>query len=132
MFTSNMIGSLKPSRRFGFDQTQRLRTRADFARVYEGRVVRRAGPLKVYGRPNDCGHGRLGLSVSARVGNAVTRNRVKRMLRESFRLLQHDLPRGYDWIVVVSRHEPLALVDYQRLLMSATQRLERQWNRVGS
>lgn len=118
--------------RFGFDRRKRLRTREDFARVYQARIVKRAGPLRVYGKPNDCGYGRLGLSVSARVGNAVTRNKVKRMLRESFRLLQHDLPNGYDWIVVVSRHEPLELADYQRLLMSATQQLERQWNRAGS
>lgn len=118
-----------PQERFRFDKTQRLRSRADFARVYAARIVKQAGPLRVFGCPNDLGFSRLGLSVSVRVGGAVTRNRVKRMLRESFRLLQHDLPRGYDWIVVVARHEPQALADYQRLLTSATQRLERQWHR---
>lgn len=43
--------------------------------------------------PNDCGHARLGMAVGLRVaGNAVRRNRIRRCVRESFRLHQHLLP----------------------------------------
>ena len=92
-------------------------------------MAKKAWPLRVHGAPNDLGHCRLGLSVSRRVGNAVRRNRIKRRLREAFRLLQHDLPAGYDLVVVVMRHEPLELGEYQSRLMSAAERLERYWRR---
>jgi ribonuclease P protein component len=43
---------------------------------------------------------RLGLSVSRRVGSAVERNRVKRVLRERFAALAPGLPPGTDWVVI--------------------------------
>jgi ribonuclease P protein component len=74
------------------------------------------GPLSVWAVTNDLAYSRLGISIGRIVGNAVRRNRIKRLLRESFRLMQHDLPRGYDLVILVRPHEPLILADYQRLL----------------
>jgi ribonuclease P protein component len=46
---------------------------------------------------------RLGVTVSRKVGPAVVRNRLKRLVREAFRLHRHELPAGLD-LVVVARH----------------------------
>ena len=46
------------------------------------------------------GPARLGVSVGRRVGGAVERNSVKRMLREAFWALEDDLPAGQDYVVV--------------------------------
>ncbi len=46
---------------------------------------------------------RLGMSASRRVGNAVTRNRVKRQIREWYRAEKHIIPGGKDYVLIVRR-----------------------------
>ena len=87
--------------------------------MFAARLRKSAGPLTVCARANDLPYCRLGLSVSRHVGAAVTRNRIKRLVREAFRLCQHDWPRGYDLVVIVRPHDPLSLAAYQKLLFTA-------------
>jgi len=115
------------NKQFGFAKTLRLSGRRAFSRVYDARTRHNVGPLTIMAAPNSLAHSRLGLSVSRRVGNAVMRNRIKRLLREAFRLSQHDLPQGYDWLVMVHRHDPRTLPDYQGMLRDAAHALDRRW-----
>src|ERR671938_349613 len=105
-----------PVQRYTFDKTQRVRSRIEFAHVFEQGIRQARGPLAAVAIPNQLERSRLGLSVPRRVGTAPRRNRIKRLLRESFRLMQHDFPRGYDLIIIVRPHEPMILAEYQRLL----------------
>lgn len=75
-----------------FPKRLRLLKGSDFDAVFSARTSVGDGVLVVHVRPNDLGHPRLGMAVSRKVGNAVRRNRWKRLLREVFRLAQHDLP----------------------------------------
>src|SRR5688500_14491592 len=104
------------TRTYTLPKSRHLRLPSEFESVYGAKVRESRGPLTLYVRPNDLGHPRMGMSVSRKVGTAVRRNRIRRLLREAFRLLQHDLPTGYDLVVVVRPHEPLMLAEYQRLL----------------
>ena len=110
-----------PAGQYGFDRSMRLHGSPAFDAVFEARLKKNIGPLTFFAKANDLPHPRMGLSVSRRVGGAVVRNRIKRMLREAFRLGQHDWPRGYDVVVVVRPHAPMALTEYQRLFASAIQ-----------
>jgi ribonuclease P protein component len=120
-----------PERRHSFPKSLHLRSPGAFAAVYDEKVRESRGPLLVYAKPNELGHPRIGLSTSRKVGNAVRRNRIRRLLREAFRLMRHDLPHGYDLVVVVRPHEPLMLADYQRLLGGAAVKLHNAWRRRG-
>ena len=86
--------------RFTFPQTRRLKTTPQFDRVYARKRSASDTVLIVYACENDLGHPRLGCSVSKKIGNAVVRNRYKRLFREAFRLLQHELPTGTDFIMI--------------------------------
>lgn len=75
-----------------FPKSRRLLKSAEFDAVFAAKCSAADRLLVVYAWPNDKGHPRLGLVVSRKVGGAVRRNRWKRLLREAFRLAQHDLP----------------------------------------
>jgi len=116
-----------PRRGLRFPRRMRLSRDLEYQAVYAAKARVFAGPLIVFARPNDLGHPRLGLAVGRRVGNAVVRNRIKRRLREAFRLSADDLPAGYDLVIRVRPHEPLPLAEYQRLWASAWRKLHRRW-----
>jgi ribonuclease P protein component len=105
----------------------RLAHARQFAAVRSARTSRSAGPLLVFVRPNDLGYPRLGLAVARRVGTAVKRNRIKRLLREAFRHTQHDRRRGYDVVISVRPHESLNLNGYRAALAHALNELDREW-----
>lgn len=76
-----------------FTTAQRLHSSREFDALYRHGQRRGDNFFLILFRDNQRPHARLGLSVSAKaVGNAVNRNRVKRVVRESFRLHQIELP----------------------------------------
>lgn len=109
-----------------FPKALRLTRPAQFNRLRREGLARWAGPLRVAAAPNGLPHCRLGLAISRRVGPAVRRNRVKRMIREAFRLDRHDLPAGYDIAVSAKAHDPATLDDYRRWLATALHKIDRK------
>jgi ribonuclease P protein component len=64
-------------------------------------------------RPNRLGESRLGITTPTRLGKAVRRNRIRRRLREVFRLNYAALPKGLD--IVLNPRPPVAAIPYEAL-----------------
>ncbi len=77
-----------------------LKLNSDFRRLYSRGKSAVTPYLVVYARPNKRPENRLGYTVSTKLGHAVVRNRVRRPLREIYRLNSPSLKQGYDMIVV--------------------------------
>ncbi len=111
---------------FTFTKAQHLRSKSDFERVYALKNKAADGVLLVFAARNEGPVTRIGLSVSKKHGGAIVRNRLKRLLREAFRLMQHQIPENLDLIVIPLAKERASLVAYQESLVKATRRLMRR------
>lgn len=93
--------------------TVTLKKNYEFRRLYSKGKSTATACLAMYCRKNGSGRNRIGYTVSNKIGHAVVRNRIRRRLREIYRLHETDLVQGYD-IVIVARmraHD----ADYHRL-----------------
>lgn len=97
--------SLSPTKPNAFRPAEHLRRPADFKRVYDRRRSVSDSWLIVYACENELPYLRLGLSVSRKNGNAVHRNRMRRLYREAFRLARSQLPTGLDLVLIPRRPE---------------------------
>lgn len=80
--------------------TQPIKLNRDFRRIYARGKSVAGGFVVVYAMPNKRSYNRAGFTVGKAFGNAVKRNRIKRLMRESYRLMEDELKTGYDFIIV--------------------------------
>ena len=87
-----------------------LRGSADFQRVYRQGKRYDGTLMTAFVLPNNVSHNRFGVTASRKaIGNAVQRNRAKRLLKETFRLKKTSLESlglSYDWVINAKRRLP--------------------------
>lgn len=86
-----------------FGKTERIRNRQDYLRIYEQGTRRYSQRFTIITCRNPTGIRRLGMTVSKKAGNAVERNRIKRLLREFFRLNKSRLPEAQDIVIIAKK-----------------------------
>jgi ribonuclease P protein component len=122
--------------RFLFRPDHRLHSGGEYDRAYRQGVRAGDSLFAVNVLPNAFGHARLGMSVSYKtVGNAVARNRVRRLIREVFRHRREQLP-SLDFVVTsrpgaraAQRAELIASLD--RLMAVAVRKASTDTSRPG-
>jgi ribonuclease P protein component len=88
---------------FPFPKSKRLLNRKDFVNLNRSGERYRTKHFTIIINENGLKINRLGITVSKKTGNAVKRNRVKRLVRESFRLHQNAFPAGHDIVFVANK-----------------------------
>lgn len=87
-----------------FPKKFRLRKKDEFIKVYEGKNYFNCGKLSFYILENNLPYCRLGVSIPKKVGKSVVRNRIKRLIREGFRINHRFFKKGYDIVVNVRKN----------------------------
>ncbi len=118
--------SISPKRSYAFRPAEHLRRPADFRRVYERRRSASDAWLIVYACENGLPFLRVGFSVGRKMGNAVHRNRLRRLYREAFRLTRHEMPVGLDLVLIPRCPEEPALADLKQSLPQLVNQLARK------
>ena len=102
--------------------TYTIKQNHEFRRLYYRGKSSGNGLLVLYALKNrrDHDHNRIGLTVSTKLGGAVVRNRCKRLLREAYRLHEHEIQKGYDFVIVArSRLTTAKCSEVERALLRA-------------
>jgi ribonuclease P protein component len=84
-----------------FGKLERIHKRRDYLTVYQQGVRTHSEHFTCIVCPNPSGVRRLGITIIKKVGNAVTRNRIKRLIREFYRLHKPRLPASLDIVIMV-------------------------------
>ena len=123
MRTWNQVAQMTDQR---FPKSVRLLSQKDFDSVYQNDVFAADDFLVIRATRNDLEVTRLGLSVSRKVGNAVVRNRWKRLIRQAFRVQRLQLPPGLDLVVRPRKGAACELTGIERSISRLAERLDRK------
>ena len=100
-----------PQRRYRFTKADRIRATREFRAVIRGGEKVSSKNLSLFIRRHPGPGRRLGLAIAGRLGGAVSRNRIKRRLREYIRLHRDRMAQGLD-LVIVATEQTGPLVHY--------------------
>jgi ribonuclease P protein component len=121
------------AQRLRFPRSRRLSGNGVFKAILDARVRAECPAFTLHDAPSTAPETRVGISIGRRVGIASRRNRLKRMMREAFRLTQASHPKiapaPYDLVLVVRPHEELPLAEYERHLLAAIEHVHGVWRK---
>ncbi|HPK52993.1 MAG TPA: ribonuclease P protein component [Smithellaceae bacterium] len=110
-----------------YRKSERISKRSRFGAIYQQGVWSSSKHFTTIICRNTAGVKRLGITVTKKTGNAVKRNRLKRLIREFFRLNKGLFPAGYDVVIMAKKYVPP--LTYQEACRELTELFTRKANR---
>ncbi|MFO7570736.1 MAG: ribonuclease P protein component [Smithellaceae bacterium] len=110
-----------------FRHADRVTQKSGYRTIYEQGVRRSSRFFTIITCGNTLGRKRLGITVTKKAGNAVKRNRIKRLIREFFRRNRDLFPQGHDVVVMARKNMPP--LTYQDTCKELTKLFEREAGR---
>ena len=95
---------MEKKRKYTFSTRNRINKQREYAELFKNGERIRFPEFVLIFRQNTLPFSRLGISVGRKFGNAVKRNRAKRLCRELFRLNQYIIPKGFDMVFLPGRY----------------------------
>jgi ribonuclease P protein component len=86
------------------DKMYRLRSNMEFRKVYNKGKNYWNRNLILFVKKNDLGYTRVGYSITKKIGNSVVRNRIRRQMKEIYRLNFDQVEKGYDLIFIPKKN----------------------------
>lgn len=115
-----------------FQKTQRVVSNARFTLILRRGTCVADGVLVLFAVQTDATGSRLGITIPKKVGNAVVRNHWKRLIRESYRTQQDEIPVGYDFIVRPKKGAEPTWAEIQRSVPSLAKKSVRRLHAASS
>lgn len=92
-----------------------IKKNREFQNIYRKGRYSVSKAFAVYMIPNSYKINRIGITASKKYGNSVKRNRIRRLIRESYRKIHTKLKKGYDFVIVVRKTELNDVPDYNKV-----------------
>lgn len=110
--------------------TETLNDNKDFLTLYKKGGFTASKYTVIYVKPNGKPFNRLGITAGKKIGNAVCRNRAKRLIRQVYRDVELSLPVGIDMVIVARK--PICEIKCQELLKYMEKYGIQEINRIAS
>lgn len=89
-----------------------LKKNYEFKKTLSKGAVARGTYIDLYYLPNKKEENVIGIAIQKKLGKSVKRNRVKRIIRENYRLIESSIPKGFDLVFVWRKNNPLEKVTF--------------------
>jgi len=90
-----------------------LKKNYEFRKVFQKGKIFSSKNIKVFISKNNIGENRIGIAVSVKADKAVKRNRIKRLIRENYRLISSELKKGYNIVFLWNKNSEIDEMSFE-------------------
>ena len=111
----NKLSCEKEKRESKMKKTTMLKKNYEFRNVLTKGKRFRATYIEIYTKRNNLQENKLGIAISSKVANSVNRNRIKRLIRENYRLVEEKINTGYSFVILWNKNKNVEEANFNNI-----------------